>query len=70
MTNDEAVLVAKVLSEVDGGCEVCSHDAAVNMAGRFPDHPWVAMVGALRDRVLDDGNWRLPTGYSRKAMGL
>lgn len=68
MTNDEAVLVAKVLSEVDGGCEVCSHDAAVNMASRVPDHPWVAMVTALR--VRDDSNWRLPTGYSREAVGL
>lgn len=46
MTADEAKRIAEVLATVDGYCSTCALDAADEMAERFPEHDWPALVKA------------------------
>lgn len=60
MTNEQAVQVARDFSKIDGGCPVCSGDAADALAKVIPEHPWTELVEAFRDGELC---WPLPKGY-------
>ena len=45
MTHDEAVKMAKVLMEADGGCSHCIANLADWAKEEFPEHDWYALTG-------------------------
>ena len=59
MTKKEAIKVANVLEGIDGGCYICSENAANDMEIMFPGHPWLELVRAIHNRE------ELPDGYGK-----
>lgn len=45
MTNEEAVKVAAILAEADGGCDDCALKLARTAARYFPGYEWDKLVG-------------------------
>jgi hypothetical protein len=49
MNPAEAVIIASILSEVDGGCIACARDVAKSMQQAIPEYNWIGLVAAAGD---------------------
>jgi hypothetical protein len=47
VTRDEALIIVRVVLEVDGGCSSCAAAAFVELQEKLPDQPWTDLIAEV-----------------------